>query len=284
MKYIFFLFLSLSVFFGNSQDDSKPVIYLDHNQKQITQQEYKNLRRLRVTLISTLKTDSIIYKRIALRHQFGQLSSEEFDQIKQLISNRSSKLVNEKEYIVISVIDSLHDYDSYVKNYIKSHPYNFDPSLSKNKVVSKYNGKMVNNSRLYMLDKDSFKKKQSKDLIKRSKCIRHIEKKYDSHVFHLINHSFSIIDLSDGLNIIDDSGILKRKFIPYINANRVIIIKPDGEYFITINYNSKLEKALLKNKDWSKAKDKLLKIIKENPFFEQHGIYYTQNTNNCFRK
>jgi hypothetical protein len=284
MRSLFFLFLTFSVFLVNGQSKDIPVIYLDHNNKQITLQEYKNLVRLRATLLSTIKTDSLIYKRITLRYEFGQLSLREFNQIKQLISNRSSKLVKEKEYIIISVIDSLHDYDSYVKNYITSHHYNFDPSLIKTKVVSKYNGKMVNNSRLYMLDKDSFKKKQSKHLIKRSKCIRNIEKKYDSQVFHLINHNFSIIDLSDGLNIIDDSGILKRKFIPYINGNRVIIIKPDGEYFITTNYNSKLEKALLENKDWSKAKDKLLKIIKENSLFEQHGIFYAQNTNNCFRK
>jgi hypothetical protein len=271
MKYIFLILFTFSV---NSQEESKLIIHLDQNNEQISKQEYLNLSKLRATLVSTYKIDSLTYKIITLRNKFGQLSSKEFDQINQLISSRSSHSVNEKQYIIISIIDTLHNYESYVKNYIKSHPYNFHPSISKKKVISKYSGKMVTNSRILMLKKVDVEKSQSKDLAKRSKCIERIKKKFNAKTVHTINSNFSDLTLNDGLNRIDDSGILKRKFMPYITGNWVVIIKSDGEYLITKHYNSKLEKELLKNEDWSYFKERLYQITKKNLFFEQHGIFY----------
>lgn len=267
MKYVFLILFSLFAFFENSQDNSKLIIYLDQNKQQISKQEYFNLSNLKATFVSRYKSGALTYEIITLRNKFGQLYSREFDQIDQLTSSKSSHSVNDKQHIV----HTLHNYESY----IKSHPYNCDPSTGKKKIFT--------NSRIFILKDVDVKKYQSKDRAKRSTYVKRIEKKFKTKTAHIINSKFSDLTISDGLNKIDDSGILKRKFMPYITGNCVVIIKSNGDYLMTKYSNSKLEKELLKNEDWHYFKNSLYPVTKKNIIFKQHRIFYSQSSNNCFK-
>ena len=271
MKYVFLTLFSLFAFFGNSQKNSKLISYLDQNKQQISKQEYFNLSNLKSTFVSRYKSGTLTYKIITLRNKFGQLCSHEFNQIDQLTSSRSSHSVNDKQHIVNNSIDTLHNYESY----IKSHPYNCDPSTGKKKIIT--------NSRIFILKDGDVKKYQSKDRAKRSTYVKRIEKKFKTKTAHLIYSNFSDLTSNDGLNKINDSGILKRKFMPYITGNCVVIIKSNGDYLMTKYSNSKLEKELLKNEDWPYFKDSLHPVTKKNIIFKQHRIFYSQSSNNCFK-
>jgi hypothetical protein len=261
MKYVFLTLFSLFAFFGNSQDNSKLIVYLDVNKQQISKQEYFNLRNLKATFVSKYKSGTLTYKTITLRNKFGQLCSHEFNQIDQLTSSRSSHSVNDKQHIVNNSIDTLHNYESY----IKSHPYNFDPSTGKKKIIT--------NSRIFILKDVDVKKYQSKDRAKKSTCVKRIEKKFKTKTAHIINSNCSDLTSNDGLNKIDDSGILKRKFMSYITGNCVVIIKSDGNHLMTKHSNSKLEKELLKNEDWPYFKDSFVPCNKEKYNFQTASYF-----------
>jgi len=277
-KYLFYLLLTcVSVCFSQSR------IYLDHNGKEISQQESENLKEFRLIYNQTYVKGLDTITKSVLRNQFGEISNIEYNQIRSLISKRTSTNILDNDYIIIAYIDTLHNYESYVKDFIRRHPHNFDLSKDKIMIKSDHRNKLVENSRLYMFEKKGFKRHQINNIRKREKCKKKIEKKYNAKVFHIFNINNLDEPLENELKWIPDNGIIKQKFLKYDIGNRVIIIKSDGSFYMTSYYHKKTEEVLLNNSDWSAFENQLFEIIKNNSVFKNQGIFYFPKHNSCFR-
>lgn len=274
---------TLSVLLIFQYSISQDVVYLDHNLNQITEIEYENLRHHRICYRFTHKTDSVTYKKIGLRHKFGKLPPKKLEQLKLYISSRSKTKLNEDELILIAHIDSLHDYSSYVRNFIRTHPDNFNPSLKVKRIYSEKRKSEFPNARLYMLEKDEFIKSENKRFKRNVKCKNQIQKQYPVQVFYSYSEKFRSEPFPDELNWIPDNGIFKSQFFPFEHYGKVIIIKPNGEYFVSSSLNSKLEKVLIKKQNWKEAEAQLIEIVKNNPLYRNYGIFTYNRDYKCFK-
>ena len=104
------LFLSLLIT-GNSvllaQTNSKPTIYLDENQNQTNESQFVKKRKNFLYTSTKYKSDTLDIYLLVNAYEFGKLSQQENQQIRNLISRDKAQEINEGKNIVISYMDTL---------------------------------------------------------------------------------------------------------------------------------------------------------------------------------
>lgn len=254
-------------------------LYINYDLQEISEDEFKSLTKSRSITSYIHQKDTITIKKIGLKHWFGQLDSIQYNKIRNYINFKSKNQLKKDDYIVIALIDTLHSYDSYVKNFIRNYRYN--PERHKHLEVSEiHNTKIIR--RELLRNKNDFLSFVDKKMKNTIACKNRIEKKYNAKVYHIYNEKYNEKPLNPELDWLDNYAVFKDLFFPFEYRNKVIIIKPDGAFFVTSSYSLRLEKALIKHKNWNKYEKKLHKIYKDNPNYYEQGIFFVLEKNKCF--
>ncbi|WP_431136696.1 hypothetical protein [Psychroserpens mesophilus] len=261
-KILFLLALGfISVCFSQSR------IYLDHNGEDITQQEAKNLIRNKFIIGKTYIKGVDTISKLTLTDQFGKISDVENSQIRSLLSQRTSTKLLNNDYIVIVYIDTLHNYQSYIQNLKNEFRYNL--KLDKRKID------LLKRKEQLKIKERGFRRLQIKKFKKWEKFEKKIEKQYKAKVFHVSNINNIVKPIENKLKWIHNNSVIKQKFLDYDVGNRIIIIKPDGSFYMTYGLIQNVENELLKNHNWSELENQLFELLKDNSLYENHDVFYT---------
>ena len=120
----------------------------------------------------------------------------------------------------------------------------------------------------------------------KQKCIAKFEKIENTKVLYLYKHNDSG-NSYDNFKFIKDRGVLKNKFFEIMYNNNLLIIKPDGDYFLSGgHFTNRQLKTLLKNTDrtpfiddWNESVNK--KPINGSGFFKNNERMYSHKKH-CF--
>lgn len=234
-RIIITLFLTLSPVITSSIFSQK--IFIDEYMQKIDSLTFQKKCKAAVLKCLSYKKDSIFdVNKIMFKYSFGKITSTEVSQIKKVLEKSGTKKINNHSNIIIHYRDSLYSFEASLRNYkryIKKHPDN---------KLSKFTLKSFDSSR------EKWVKKQKK-------CIKKINSKFDTDTFYIYNHKY--IDLNNFYNFkwIKDRGIFKDRFFNIIYNNQILIIKPDGNYFLSGGHLSKVMLfKLLKSSNWDKYK------------------------------
>ncbi len=260
-----------------SQDNITKV-YLDENLTGIDSSTYS--RKCRQLLFKCLefKTDSLVINKILEKYRFGKLTPIEYDQIKGVITRISKIKIKSDEIIVIKYYDSLLNFSSVNRRHVEhSKPKKAtSPDSSNSKKVP-----------LHTFNRDIFKKNRKKWVKKNKKCIKRNEDKYNVKIIYLYKAEQDVIDEYAGFNWVKDNGVFKNQFFKIMFNFHLLIIKPNGEYFLSGGHiTDKKVGKLLKKADWAEFKNDLKSSYRKHIFkgiglFKEVDPYY-HNTKHCF--
>ncbi|WP_040282358.1 hypothetical protein [Psychroserpens damuponensis] len=225
MKYIFFLFLSLNVFFGNGQSENKPVIYLDQDLSLIDSIEYHEKAISALYFGSELDQDSIIVKRLIRKYDFGNFNSTKLGQVQNLL-RRELGVENFEKNIILFYKDSILGYNEF-NNSIKARAL-----LDEMSIVTKQE---------YLSRRTSFNSKQKK-------C-RKFAKKLNTKPFYVYSEKINFDYVPKNYEHHQISKTLKSIFFKY-DFHGVVILKPNGDYFFYTRLLESQVKKMLKD-DWT---------------------------------
>lgn len=229
---IIFTFLFLAA--GKSIAQQK--IYIDENMNRIDSIQYINKCKIYILKCLKYKTDSLDINKVLYNFSFGRITPTEYKQVKKLLVQNADTLINSNTVILINYRDSLYNFEANKKNY-DIHVLNHD-SIRHKKLTPK-----------------NFETNRKNWIKKQNKCIKKLAKNYNTKTFYVYKYDFGTHKDDEALSWIKDRGIFKNLFFKIQYNYNYLIIKPDGEYFLSGNHLSDLNlKSLLKNSDWSKVK------------------------------
>ncbi|TVZ46962.1 hypothetical protein JM82_1551 [Olleya sp. Hel_I_94] len=223
------------------------------------------------------KTDSLTVNKLSPMYRFGKLKVDEYDQIKTLIQSKSNN-TKENKYIVIKYYDSIFGFERAEKIHAK-HKITESFKRSSGKVY-------VRQVKSHPFNEDIFKEERADWQKRREKCIEKYEKRYPLDFVHMYKTEENALSTYVDFEWIKDQGAFKNKFFDVQNNYNLLIIKSDGEYFLSGGHltNSRFEK-LLKTDDWTKFKADLEASNTKN-FTEGKGIFskyeFYHNSKHCF--
>ncbi|PZW39210.1 hypothetical protein LX95_02352 [Mesonia algae] len=265
----------IAIFFISVRGVSQTYVYLDENGKEISANNFdeKCNSNLLFQCLVIKQTKEFVISQIRLKQKFGKISPLEANQIKKLLSKDGKEELSNEKILLISYYDSLADYRASKEmhnfleekfiNYYKKHIDEYKRYYKKNKVTyfSKFN-------------KEIFEKKIKKFSKKKKKCKTKFEKKFDINVVFMHSDSSKFEKNYSDFKWVKDRGVINSVFIKNDMQDsltskkvRFLVLKPDGEYFISnyhYNNNSKILKTLLKNKNWSDYKEDYKKSLYGN--------------------
>ncbi|WP_166386291.1 hypothetical protein [Polaribacter sp. 11A2H] len=225
---LFFLTLLFSYFFSFSQS----VKYIDENMSPIDSITYSKKCNLVVLKCLNFKTDSLNINKVVYKYKFGTTDTLGYTQVRKFLSRNSNLKIDKNAFLMIRFRDTLYDSNTNLKNY-KRH--------------------VKNHSKIKHADYD-FKKNQSntkKSIEALQKCNKKF-KKLGGEIFNVYNYDYGYRKEYPEVNWIKDRGLFKNAFFKIIYSSSFLLIKPNGEYFISGGHLSdSLLKKLLKNNDWS---------------------------------
>lgn len=247
-----------------SQDIESAELYLDENLKEINTSSYSKKCKQITKKCLEYKTDSLTINKVLNKFYFNKLNSTEYEQIRLLINKDSKTLISSGEIIIIKYYDSLLSYETLYNRHVKHTQIILnDTSFSMSEKRRK----------IHDYDKSKFKKNKSKWLKKQNKCVEKYEKKLPIKINYLYKAEENVVNNYDGFNWIKDNGIFKNNFFKIIYNYNLVIIKPDGEYFLKGGHlTDKLIEKLIKNHDWSKFKNDL-KQSEEKNIINGYGLF-----------
>lgn len=233
---LFLIFLSITF--------SQEKIYLDENIVKIDSSTYNNKCKNILLKCLEYKSDSLIMNKVLYKFQFGKLKPDEYNQIKNILSINSDKKIKKDDFIIIKYYDSLLNFKRVNERHI-IHLKKAEEQQTELNVRNKYH---EFNDKIFIKNRISWIKKTNK-------CIKRYEKKFQSKAFYIYKDEQNVVDKYENFNWIKDRGVFKHTFFKIMFNYRFVIIKPDGEYFLSGGHLSdKRFEELLKNKDWSKFK------------------------------
>lgn len=256
----------IAIFFFSGNANSQSYVFLDENGKEVPEEIFneKCNSSLLFNCMVIKQNEQLVVSQIRFKQKFGKVSPQEMEQIRKLLRKDSGRKLEKEKTLLISYYDSLADFkaskkmhDSLEKKFIK----NYENKKDLNK--KDYNSEKV----AYFIDfsEEIFKKDLEDFIKKKKKCKKKFEKRFNASVIFM--HPDDVIKEKQysNFNWVKDRGVINSVFIkndmqdPLIYKRiRFLILKPDGEYFISnshFNNNTKILKTLLKNKDWSDYKE-----------------------------
>jgi len=280
MKLIKLLFASLLFFkclLAFPQDNIAKV-YLDENLTEIDSSTYS--RKCRRLLFKCLeyRTDRLVVNKILEKYRFGKLNPIEYKQVKGVISRISKLKIESDKIMVIKYYDSLLNFSSVNRRHIEH---------TKPKKTTSPDSSNSTKRPPHPFNVDIFNKNRRKWVKKNKKCIERNENKYNVEIIYIYKAEQNVISKYEGFNWVEDNGVLKNQFFKIMFNFHLLIIKPNGEYFLSGGHvTDKKVGKLLKNADWTEFKSDL-KSSHSKHIFKGVGLFkrvdpYYHNTKHCF--
>ncbi|MEZ4796581.1 MAG: hypothetical protein R2785_05375 [Flavobacteriaceae bacterium] len=208
------------------------------------------------------KTKTLIVNKVYKHHDFGEIGTDEFDKLKSLFNTNLNNAAQDFNAYILHFRDSLFGYKELAIKRL----------LPKNKKLSSLNpnerNKLLKEAKTRADSRISSHFEHVKSSNK--KCKRSLEK-FNSIDFYVFNEDINYIEKYGENKIwIKKDSLLGKLFFSKHPQASYLIIKPDGNYFVSNRYISKTNYLqLIKKSDWSKfQKDLELSISKNSRFGE----------------
>ena len=255
MKYIYFFFL---VIFGFSAFGQKKQYY-DENFKVISHEAYKEKCKGHLYKCFEYKTDSFAINKILIKYKFGKLDSVAYQQVRNLLIRDSSSDIPEQSTLVIKYYDSIFGFETENKKY----------TIHERKhLESEKDTSIVINYHEFYFNKEIFNTNRQKWVDNRKKCLKKFDGKYNTKIFHMYKHKDIDTEEYNNFEWIGDKGTFKNVFFQIMYNYGLVILKPNGEYFLSGGHLSdKSFNKLIKNSNWLKYQNDLHKSL------TSHNVY-----------
>ncbi|GAA0748524.1 hypothetical protein [Gaetbulibacter jejuensis] len=272
MKFNLFicLFFTLNISLCFSQESK----FYDENSKEIESLEfYKKCNRLAYKCLRQ-STDTLDIYKVTLKYDFGKIEPEEYEQVYKLLIKDTTK---SNQIIIVKYIDKLYSFETQKKLH-DSHVRL--PDSVQDLLKNRYRTSQ------FKLTETSHNKTIKKSIKKSKKCKKKFEKKHPVNINYMYNLDQNLAEKYKDIDLIQNKGILKLKFLTNVSQFNLLILKPNGEYLLSGGHLSdKSIKELITNDDWSIYKNDLQTTIDKyiiNGFgiFEKHNVYYHKD--HCF--
>ena len=229
-------------------------VYVDENMTEIDSQTYLKKCEARVLGCLQYRTNALTVYKIYKHHDFGKINLEDHSQI-SLLSEVNNNINDQT--IILHFKDSIFGYyESEIKELKNSKKIKFD-QLTTSAKNSLYKQAQI--------DAQSNIKSHFNHVNKSNeKCVRFLEKR-NAKDFWVYNEDINYIEkFGAQKKWIKNNALLDRLFFTkYPNASYVII-KPNGNYFISDRYISKSNYSqLIRNSDWTDLEQDLEHSIKK---------------------
>lgn len=255
---------------------SQSELYLDENMQSLDSLSYEQKCKQIPFKCLKYETDSMTINKVLTKYTFGKITPVEATQLRKLLMLDSGKTIDENDVILVKYTDSIRNFRTIQKNSVR-HTKMHD---SINKASNNYHAK----------HKPYTKAVYSKNIqgyVKRSnKCIKKYERKRPVSVHYVYGDEQNVLKDYDRMTFIKDRGILKTSFFKIVQNYNLLILKPDGEYFLSGGHlidDTLFE--LIRKKDWTKFKtdwESTLNVYKINGVGMFKEIGYYDHRKHCF--
>lgn len=237
MKIIIFLLLILFPFLNFSQSE----VYLDENMKEVGKSTFKSKCESQIFKCLNYTTDSLIIHKILYKYSFGKIKPKEYNQLRNLLIIDSKREIDSNATIILKFRDSLQNLQV-LKNRYDKHII----------VCEAKNLKMEHESK----NLKSFAKDRNTWIKSKEKCTKKFTKKNNVSVNYLYKYENNAVDSYSNFNWVKDRGIFKNLFFKIMYQSNLLIIKANGDYFLSGSHISdKSITKLIKKKDWTKYRE-----------------------------
>lgn len=210
--------------------------YLDENNNEIDYSTYQKKCNIYFFKCLDYETDTLVLKKVLYKYQFGKLTNDELSQIKAIAKSDYNMHINNDETIVVKFRDTIESFSTKLKRY-EAHVREHE---SRNIKHSPFN-KKIHLSRTNRWAKE------------KNKCIKRLKKKYPISFLYVFNvDKGGVNDYTDFKWLKDKRNIFKNRFFEIIYNYNLLIIKPDGQYFMSGGHLSdKNFRKLIEDDNWS---------------------------------
>jgi hypothetical protein len=247
-------FFSIIINFGYGQEK----IYLDENMKTIDSLTFHKKCNTRVLGCLEYKRKQVMVYSVYKHYAFGKISQNEFEKVKFLLNQTSNDVSKKNQSYILHFKDTMF---GYYKLAVKR--------LEKAKKVKLNQLNALAQNQFYKEASSIAKKRVSThfEYIKsyNEKCIR-LLKKFNTKDYYIFNEDVGYIKkYGENKNWIKNDSLLNSLFFGKHPKASYVIIKPNGNYFISNLYIPKSNYLLLlKKDDWTKFEQDLAISIKKN--------------------
>ena len=212
-------------------------VFIDEEFIEIDSIQYSEKCKLHIYKCYGYRKDTIKINKVLNKYAFGQLSETELEQIKLVLKRDTNVIIEPNNSIIIKYIDSLFSFNSLRKKY-DSH----GKKLKKDNMYYKY--KPFTEKRYH-----SNLKKGTKHI---NKCNKKYQNKYPVDILYMYRYAESSLKEYNHFNFFKDRNVLQHQFFKILYNYHLLIIKPNGNYFLSgVRLNNKYVSRLLKQDDWN---------------------------------
>ena len=275
---ILFFGLSLSLF--SQTETIKDTLYLDVDNLKISKTTFNKKFYAAVFYSRAYYLDGIVINKISYQYYFGKITPQKRKELQILINSKTNRNIKDNENILIQYFDTLQGYQGqkrlYKKHYID------------------YHYQIVENDTIYFteyppLTLKKFNTQRKKYQKKLTKCSIKLEKRKNTKVIEMYNIDTGYPFELEKLTWLKDPGIFKKIFFKNMYESNLLIIKPNGDYFMKYSHIKDEDLfGLLKTDDWSQYKKDFEKSINTNSSVgygiikSLHSIYNGAHPKHCY--
>lgn len=228
-------------------------IYLDENNKSVNRTNYLQKCKAQIFKCYTYSTDSIKVNKVLHKFGFGKITPTEASQLRLLLSQRTKSEIDSSATLVITYRDTLFGFEHRLARHekhlrqVKEGSYEEPPmpEISGNVKVRP----IRHNHKPYTRKK--FNKTINAAVKKMNKCSKKTERKFNSRVFYTYKYDKGFLK-DHPKHWVKDNGVIKSSFFKIMYESHLVILRPNGEYFLGGSHLSDEHfKKLLKTKNWS---------------------------------
>ena len=252
---------------------SQEKVYLDENMNHIDKKAYKKKCKLNIYKCKRHKTDTTVINKIYDKYEFGKVSSEDLQILKTFFSNNSEIEFNPTTNTLVKYNDSIFGYKT-TEERRKRHYDKYVELFNNSASAISRKGKV---SEFVPLTFKTYTKNHIEFIRKQKKCIEKANKMFNSKVFHVYQFDLGHNIMWSDLNWIHDKiSVFKQYFFKMPNYNGMMILKPDGTFFVSNVILKEKMLLILLNGDWSTLKHDWMKT-KQDYIKKGFGFFKTEN-------
>lgn len=236
------LFFGLSFSLFSQIKNAKDTLYFDENKKEISPVEFYRKVSSAVFYSSSYNISDLVINKVSYKYYFGKITSNKRKELQVLLNNKTSQNIKVDENILIQYFDTLQSYKGQKRLYEKHFiDYHFT-IVDNDTIISDHKP----------LSLKSYKKTAKKYQKKLTKCSIKLAKRKNTKVIEMYNIDNGYPFELEKLTWLKDPGVFKENFFINIYENNLLIIKPNGDFFMKkycVEDNDLFN--LLKTDDWS---------------------------------
>ncbi|OIQ36917.1 MAG: hypothetical protein BM563_09675 [Bacteroidetes bacterium MedPE-SWsnd-G1] len=277
----------------------KRSFYLDEKSKGITEKIFNTKCSAAVFYCKRFDREDMIIFKVYERISFGKITPKEYNQLRIYLNRKSIKQTPENHKILIHYENQLVGFKESVENCNlyngKSLKENFDSFNKQAKANGEYPfesikefQRYVRNHRLEFHDEEKYNQEVATYAKQQNNCIKRIETKFETPVYYMVGDNFNYPIKNEYFTWVVDQKVVKNTFMKANPDADLIVIKPNGEYFIKSDFlpDFVLNK-LLKKENWKQYKSEWVSSkLTQHPFgvgiVEDIVRPYEFYTSNCY--